>query len=115
MSKKNKQQAEARHAFSLSTNVGLVHFEFVQQGRAFVVQRMERDEAPDYQVGFQSSGPGVENLDTTSDAFNVFDISTKIRTADATLGVFEMRAFDIDSLRAALKKAKFASWNHEAI
>jgi len=31
------------------------------------------------------------------------------------LGVYEMRAFDIDALRTTLKKTKFAPWNLEAI
>ncbi|KWU19084.1 hypothetical protein [Burkholderia cenocepacia] len=115
MSKKTKPVQEVRHEFSLHTNIGIVSIVLNQHGRTFRVERLQRDDEPESCVGFHPSGPGIENLDTTSDAYDVFGISTRIRTADATLGTSEMRAYDIDSLRLILKKVKFASWNHEAI
>lgn len=115
MSKKKEAREPLRHAFSLSTNVGLVNFALLQHGRTFQVERMAREDAPDLNVGFRSIGSGVENLDTTSEAYDVFGISTRVRIDGAILGVSEMRAFDVDVLRAVLKKTKFCSWDHEAI
>lgn len=115
MSKKKEVREPLRHEFSLNTNVGVVNFALLQQGRTFQVERMVRDDAPDLNVGFRSSGSGVENLDTTSEVYDVFGISTRVRIEGVTLGVSEMRAFDLDELRAVLKKTKFCSWDHEAI
>lgn len=114
MSKKKKERAPQRHEFSMHTNVGVVSFALLQQGRTFQVECMARDDVPDLNVGFRC-GSGVENLDTQSDAYDAFGISTRVRVDGVILGVSEMRAFDIDELRAALKKAKFCSWDHEAI
>jgi hypothetical protein len=115
MSKKKSPGAEVRHSLKLKTNIGAVHLDLVQTGRAFYVERIESEEQPEFQVGFAPTGPGVENLDQKSDAYDVFGISTCIRIDGVTLSNGEMHAHSIEELTSALKKVKLCRWDHEAI
>lgn len=116
MSKKKQMPgAEVRHSLKLKTNIGPVELDLLQKGSTFEVERIESLDEPEFQVGFDPDGPGVINLDKSSDAMDVFNISTTIRVDRITLSSLEMRAHSIEELEAALKKVKFRRWNHEEI
>ncbi len=107
--------AESTHTLRLKTSSGMATLELARKGRRYDVRSFEVDGHPGRVLAFKASGPGVENLDETSDARQCFGVSTRIRIDGVLLDSSEMRASSLEELEAALRKAKVQPFDPEEI
>lgn len=103
------------HSFTLSQRGRMFEFELEQSGRTFKVLRAKDSAAPHLCLGYSPTKGVDEVLDKSSDALQVFNIATRVRVGDCTLGALEMRAPDIETLKLALARVQVLFWDSESI
>lgn len=102
------------HSFLIGQRGRKFSFELQQTGRTFLVLSAKDVDHPHLRLGFSPKGVD-EVLDTSSDAWQVFSVSTKVRVADCVLGTTEMRAPDVDALKNALAQVRLTFWDSEEL
>ena len=112
---KNQPGLDRAHLLTLKTGAGEATLALAQKGRSYLVTNFEVLGRPELALGFCATGPGVENLDETSDARQCFGVSTKIRLDGVVLSNKEMRANSLEELRSALMKAKIRLYSPEEV
>lgn len=118
MSKKSKQTpgVTKEHTLKVQTPSGPATLVLSQKGRRFDVISFTVAANPDLSLAFKPTGPGIENLDESSDAMQVFNCSSRIRVDGyIVLSSSEMIAPSVEELEAALKKAKISPFLSEEI
>lgn len=102
------------HSFLIGQRGRQFSFELEQSGRTFRVLRAQDVDRPHLHLGFSPQGVD-EVLDTQSDAWQVFGVSTKVRKDGCVLGTAEMRAHDLDALKHALSRVRLTFWDSEEL
>jgi hypothetical protein len=103
------------HVLSVQTPAGEALLVLEQMGRDFRVKSFSVDGRDELQMAFAAHAQGFENLDTTSDIAQCFNLSSKVRYGNVVLGNTEMRANSLEELAYALKQAKVRTFNREEI
>ncbi|KVP17177.1 hypothetical protein WJ84_02540 [Burkholderia ubonensis] len=103
------------HVLSVRTSAGKARLVLERNGRNYTVKAFAVEGREDLSLAFAAQAPGFENLDTTSDIAQCFNLSTKVRYGNVVLGNTEMRANSIEELQYALAQAKVRTFNHEEI
>lgn len=104
-----------QHVVHVRTPAGKARLVLERTGRTYAVRQFDVEGRDGLSLAFAAEAPGFENLDTTSDVAQVFNLSTKVRCGSVILGSTEMRANSIEELEHALKRAKVRAFNHEEI
>lgn len=103
------------HVLSVHTPAGKAFLVLAQKGRDFQVKSFSVEGRDELSMAFAAQAPGFENLDTTSDIAQCFNLSSKVQYGTVVLGNTEMRANSLEELAYALKQAKVRTFNHEEI
>lgn len=107
--------AEFEHTLQVSTVSGTAQLMLRQKNRSFEVLEFEVTGKPELCLAFPPKGPGIENLDFTSDAYQCFNVSVSIRFNGMPLSAEEMRASSLEELCQALGQLKLRTFNGEEI
>lgn len=101
-----------KHEFKVQTDAGVAKLMLMQRGRVFDVIRFEVMENPEISIGFKIKGVVVENMDESSEIWESFKISTKVRFNDVILSATQMRATCIEELMYVLQRVSLATYDH---
>lgn len=103
------------HELTLKTRYGNVSLKLVRKGRRYQVTEFVLIGNEEQTLAFDPESPGFENLDTTSDSAQVFNISHKVRYGSVVLGTLEMVASSFEELKDVLSKVKMRAYSPEEI
>lgn len=103
------------HVLSVRTPAGNARLVLARKGRTYAVKAFAVEGREELSLAFAAQAPGFENLDTSSDIAQCFNLSTKVRYGNVVLGSSEMRANSIEELEYVLKQAKVRTYNYEEI
>jgi hypothetical protein len=106
---------ETQYMLHVRTPSGKARLELVRKGRTYAVTRFYIAGQEHLSLAFAPDAPGFENLDTTSDIAQVFNLSCRVRYGNVVLGNLAMLANSIEELEQVLKRAKVRAYNHEEI
>jgi hypothetical protein len=106
---------QTEHVVHVHTPSGKARLVLERTGRTFAVKEFDVAGHEGLSPAFAGDAPGFENLDTTSDIAQVFNLSSKVRYGTVVLGSTEMRANSVEELEQVLKLAKVRAYNHEEI
>lgn len=103
------------HVLDVHTPAGKARLVLVRKGRTYLVKEFVLPALPDLSLAFSADAAGFENLDSSSDIAQCFNLSTRVRYGAVILGTAEMRANSLEELQYVLARAKVRTYNHEEI